>query len=227
MHAAALAAVTAAISQLISVLIWPCLIVYVLVRFNPEIRDFLSHLGAITLRGGGFEATATRRSQAAAALAAASVSWPAEDGTPHATANAARQAVRTIGDLSQDAIRRIADARILWVDDEPANDVNERQALEAFGVRVFLSTNTDDALAQAAAHRFDVIISDMARQDDQRAGYTLLDGLKAAGNRTPFIIYASSRRPDHVADAKLRGAFGCTNRATELFDLVLSALDQG
>ena len=66
----------------------------------------------------------------------------------------------------------------------------------------------------------------MARGGDTRAGYTLLDALRAAGSRTPFILYASSRRPEHVADARRRGAFGCTNRATELFDLVLAALDR-
>ena len=219
-------AITAAISQLISVLIWPSLIVYILLRFGPAIGDFLNHLGAITLRGGGFEATATRRTQAAAALAAASVAWPADDPTPQANADAARLAVRTIGDLSPAAIRRIANARILWVDDEPGNNVNERQAMEAFGVRFVLSGSTEDALAKAA-DRFDVIVSDMARGDDIRAGYTLLDALRAAGSTVPYIIYASSRRPDHVAEARRRGAFGCTNRATELFDLVLAALDRG
>ena len=226
MHPATIAALAAAASQLISVLIWPCLIIYVLRRFNPQITDFLSNLSAISLRGAGFEATATRRNQAAAALAAASVSWPTEDNAPHAVANAARLAVRTVGDLSQAALRKIASAQILWVDDEPNNNVNERQALEALGVRITLSTTTADALAKAAALPFGVIISDMARVGDIRAGYTLLDALRAAGNRTPFIIYASSRRPDHIAEAKAHGAFGCTNRATELFDFVLAALDQ-
>ena len=224
MHADAVAELTAAVAQLVSVLIWPALIVYVLARFGPAIGDFLAHLGSITLRGGGFEATATRRSQAAAALAAASVAWPIEDATPAATAHAAKEAVQTISDLTQAQIARIANARILWVDDQPNNNVNERQALEAFGVRFVLASTTDRALAEAAVGRFDVIVSDMARGDDQRAGYTLLDALKERGIRTPFIIYASSRLPAHVADARARGAVGCTNRATELFDMVIVAI---
>ena len=224
MHPADITALAAALAQLISVLVWPCLLVYVLVRFSPQITDFLANLSAISLRGGGFEVTATSRNQAAASLAAAAVAWPSQDGTPHATANAARQAVRTVGDLSRSAIRRFADATILWVDDEPNNNINERQSLEALGVRFILSTSTENALAEVAARSFDVIVSDMARGDDQRAGYTLLDTLRRAGTSTPFIVYASSRRPDHVAEAKAHGAFGCTNRATELFDLVLAAL---
>ncbi len=132
--------------------------------------------------------------------------------------------MRTINDLTQAQIARIANARILWVDDEPNNNVNERQALEAFGVRSVLASSTDRALAEVAVERFDVIVSDMARGDDQRAGYTLLDALKARGDHTPLIIYASSRLPAHVADALARGAVGCTNRATELFDMVIDAI---
>jgi CheY-like chemotaxis protein len=216
---------TEAFTRLISVLIWPVLIAYVLKRFGGSIGNFLDNLGAITLRGGGFEATASRQ-QAAAALAAASLAWPTEDKAPHATANAARQAIQTVGDLSQAAIRRIAGALILWVDDEPDNDINERLALESFGVRFVLATTTEDGLKRAATTRFDVVISDMARGADQRAGYTLLAGLRASGNAVPFIIYASSRLPAHVAEAKAAGALGCTNRATELFELVLTAIDQ-
>ena len=197
-----------------------------LIRFSPELRDFMANLGQISLSGGGFQATATRRNRAAAALAAASVSWPDEDTTPHATAALARQAVRTVGDLSMAALARIAHSRILWVDDQPDNNLNERQALEALGVRFLLSSTTENALSILAAERFDAIISDMARGGDQRAGYALLDALSAAGNTTPIIIYASSRLPEHVAEAKAHGAFGCTNQATELFSLVLAALER-
>ena len=124
------------------------------------------------------------------------------------------------------AIARTANARILWVDDEPDNNVNERQALEALGVRIVLCTTTANALSILGAQSFDAIISDMARAGDQRAGYALLDALMAAGNTTPIIIYASSRAPEHVAEAKAHGAFGCTNQATELFGLVLAAVDR-
>jgi hypothetical protein len=52
----------------------------------------------------------------------------------------------------------------------------------------------------------------------------LLDKLRESGNRTPFIIYAGSRAPEHQAEARRRGAIGCTNRPEELFEMVLSAL---
>jgi CheY-like chemotaxis protein len=115
---------------------------------------------------------------------------------------------------------------VLWVDDNPDNNIYERQSLEALGVRFVLSTSTDDALNKVKNQRFDAIISDMGRPPDRTAGYTLLDALRSSGDRTPFIIYAGSRSPEHQAESRRRGAAGCTNRATELFEMVLSALQR-
>ncbi len=67
-------------------------------------------------------------------------------------------------------------------------------------------------------------ISDMGRPPDDRAGYTLLEQLRANGDQTPLIIYAGSRSPEHVAEARRRGAFGCTNRPQELYEMVLAVL---
>jgi CheY-like chemotaxis protein len=68
--------------------------------------------------------------------------------------------------------------------------VHERQALEALGVRFVLAKSTDEAVEKLNRGSFDAIISDMGRPPDPRAGYTLLDKLRGAGDRTPFIIYA-------------------------------------
>ena len=113
---------------------------------------------------------------------------------------------------------------MLWVDDNPDNNNYERQALEALGVQFMISTSTEDAINKVKNHKFGAIISDMGRRHDPRAGYTLLEKLRASGDRTPFIIYSRSRSPENQAEARRRGAVGCTNRATELFEMVLSAL---
>ncbi|MGB5972000.1 MAG: response regulator, partial [Nodosilinea sp.] len=113
---------------------------------------------------------------------------------------------------------------ILWVDDRPNNNIYERRALEALGISLVAATSTDEALKHLSRKRFDVIISDMGRPPDPRAGYTLLDKLQAAGDKTPFIIYAGSRASKHVAESRQRGALGCTNNANGLFEMVLLAL---
>jgi CheY-like chemotaxis protein len=213
--------------KLLGVLVWPAVIAYIFIRFGPKVGDFISSLGEVTLKGAGFEASAKRRqNEAAAALVAASASRPEAGATPEAVGNAAKEAVQIVGELSVRNLRRIEDSRILWVDDNPDNNIYERQSLEALGVRFVLSTSTDDALNKVRNQKFDAIISDMGRPPDRTAGYTLLDALRSSGDRTPFIIYAGSRSPEHQAESRRRGAVGCTNRANELFEMVLSVLQR-
>ncbi len=125
-----------------------------------------------------------------------------------------------------DRIRQIEGATGLWVDDRPTNNTYERQALEALDIRFTISTSTEDALEKLRYKTYDVIISDMGRPPDQRAGYTLLEKIKAMHITTPFIIYAGSRAPEHIAEARSRGAFGTTNVPQELFEMVIRALKE-
>ncbi len=113
---------------------------------------------------------------------------------------------------------------VLWVDDRPNNNIHERLALEALGINFVLAVSTEEALEKLNKHKFDAIISDMGRPPDARAGYTLLGKLRSSGNQTPFVIYAGSKTPEHVAESQRRGAIGCTNNAHELFEMLVSAV---
>src|SRR6266567_457485 len=122
------------------------------------------------------------------------------------------------------ASQQLNRASVLWVDDIPENNTYERQALEALGIQFTVSTSTKDALEKVQREKYDVIISDMGRPGDQKAGYTLLKELKDMGNATPFIIYSASKRPQEVAEARRIGAFGYTNDPQELLELVVNAI---
>jgi len=69
-----------------------------------------------------------------------------------------------------------------------------------------------------------LIISDMGRGPDRRAGYTLLEALRSRGNETPFIIYTGESNPQLQDEARDKGAQGLTNRPDELFQLVTREL---
>lgn len=216
-----------ATAKLIGVVVWPVAIGYILFRFGSNIGDFIYNLGEVTLKGGGFEASLKRRqNEAGTALVAATISRPEDGATPISTANAAKEAAQAVGEISARTLRRIEGSQVLWVDDRPNNNNYERHALEALGVRFSISTSTDDALSQLQTRHFDAVISDMGRPPDSRAGYTLLEKLRSSGNQIPFIIYAASRSPEHQTEARRRGALGCTNNATELFEMVVSALQR-
>ena len=219
-------------TKLVGSIVWPALIAFTLVRFGPALRGFFESLSEISLKGGGVEATAKRQKvEAAAALAVATAVRPGESVAGDAEAKAAgapQAAVKVVTDVvTPQVLRRTNGAVVLWVDDRPDNNIYERQALEALGIKFLISKSTEDAIDLVSRHRVDAIISDMGRPPDARAGYTLLDSLRAAGNRTPFIIYAGSNAPEHKAEARRHGAVGSTNRASELFEYVVQAVTSG
>jgi CheY-like chemotaxis protein len=114
--------------------------------------------------------------------------------------------------------------RVLWVDDRPENNANERAAFEASGLRFELATSTQQALNILREKRFGAIISDMGRKEGPQEGYVLLDALRVRGDKTPFFIYAGSRSQAHRTKTKEHGGQDCTNDPTELYSMVISEI---
>jgi len=110
--------------------------------------------------------------------------------------------------------------KILWVDDRPDNNIYERRAFEAMGLKFTLALSTNEALEKLSNQRFAAIISDMGRREGPREGYMLLDALRQQGDETPFLIYAGSNAPEHKREATEHGGQGSTNNPHELFQMV-------
>lgn len=165
---------------------------------------------------------------AAVSLGVASAKWaaqnPNEDASPEELEKSSRAIAVQISEMSHHGLGDALQRRVLWVDDRPENNVFVRQSLEAFGIQFKLALSTEEALNVLSRSKFDAIISDMGRPPDQRAGYTLLKALRSQKDQTPFIIYAGSRAPEHVAEALEKGALGTTNRPDELFGMVVHAV---
>ncbi len=133
-----------------------------------------------------------------------------------------------------DAVRQAVSARspetdgwrnnILWVDDHPDNNIYERRAFEAIGLRITLALTTDEALDLIKRHRYAAIISDMGRREGSREGYALLDALRHQGDQTAFFIYSGSGLPEHKREATTHGGQGSTNNPEELFQMVMNAI---
>ncbi len=113
---------------------------------------------------------------------------------------------------------------ILWVDDRPQNNIGEVKQFQQMGIIITTSTSTEDALEKAKTNQYGLIISDMGRPPDERAGYTLLEELKNMNITIPFIIYSGSNLPEHKAEANQYGAIGSTNNFEELLLFVKSIL---
>jgi len=114
------------------------------------------------------------------------------------------------------------------IDDIPSNNVYQRKAMEALGINFTTSTSTEHALEKLRSRKFDVIISDMGRPPDSRAGYTLLDEIRQLRITTPFIVFsAGGDLPENRAEARKHGAVGSTNHSQELIQLVIDSIQNG
>jgi CheY-like chemotaxis protein len=136
--------------------------------------------------------------------------------------NEAAKLVKSLGpEREMKNLRKV----VLWVDDRPNNNIIERHSMEAYNIDFVLAQSTGQALAELRKQQFDAIISDMGRPPDPRAGYTLLEAIRDSGDHTPYFIYAGSRDPAHVREARSRGAQGTTNMGDELLQMLLQALN--
>lgn len=169
--------------------------------------------------------------QAAYSIGAALGNWAAKNPGLTVSSEDARKVILSSARLmrsqlqpSRQARREVIAKNILWVDDHPENNIFERQSLEAMGLNFTQVKSTEEALSALSRTSFSAVISDMGRPPDPQAGYTLLDAIRAESNKVPFLIYAGSKTPDHVAEGTKRGAQGVTNRPEELFEMVLQVL---
>ena len=202
-------------AELIKILpsiLWFFLAAAVLVLFYKPIRDdLLPNLSGF--KAAGVELSFVKESiDAAIELAEKSPQWTVIV-SPADKERTLRRAKKHL------AIFR--DARILWVDDHPENNLNERRMFRQLKVEIDSATSTDEAMRMVRNGNYDLVLSDMNREGDATAGLKFLEQLRKE-QTTPVIFYVG------VSEAKgvPVQAFGITNRPDELLHLTLDALER-
>lgn len=212
-----------AVAQLVTAIMWPLIVVTILLYFGPPAKRFLRESREATVGGMGFEAT-FKRDVESALLYGLSIS----ENPEHPEQLSEDQIEELINEfesyLSAGARDEFTRASLLWVDDNPDNNISERETLESFGVEIDISESTDDAVDKLRSNDYNVILSDMGRPESDRAGYELLERKQELGDKAPFIIYSYPVREEHKVEARRRGAFGSTDDPRELFKMVRRAL---
>lgn len=156
------------------------------------------------------------------ATATAARDWEAKAPTSTFDLSRIRQ---TVGRAFVPAvIDNLTGRSILWVDDRPANNALAVRALRKFKLDIVEVTSTDAALAEMAVRNFDLVISDMGRGENMRAGYDLLGRIRETNETIPFLIFSSSDKQQHRQEALDRGAQLSTNSIIELLDYIIDRL---
>jgi CheY-like chemotaxis protein len=112
---------------------------------------------------------------------------------------------------------------LLWVDDMPDNNDNERRAFEAVGFDVALASSTDEALELLGQQDFAALISDMVRAEGAEEGFVLLETLRAQRSPVPYFVYTGPPATEYAEEVARRGGQGCYDTPQELFLAVLRA----
>jgi CheY-like chemotaxis protein len=111
---------------------------------------------------------------------------------------------------------------ILWVDDNPDDNRYVRERFRSQGWETVTARSGTEALARLATEKFDLVISDFSRPEDDLAGYGLLDELKKRRGSPPLVYYVANYTTEQAEQARRRGALDETNNAQRLFDLAES-----
>jgi len=132
-------------------------------------------------------------------------------------------------------------ARLVWVDDHPENNTSIVELLTRFGATVDTPTSNDAAIALMEANRYDVVLSDVGRDqegnDAARKGITLATAVFDRFQKQTILFTARFdplKLPGATDAEKIalaievnRTVFGRTNRYDEVLHLILDVLERG
>ena len=118
-------------------------------------------------------------------------------------------------------------ARVLWIDDYPANNEKERRRLREYGIVFDNVVSTSEALAQLDNEIYDLVITDVGREsssDKSRDAGTSFLRNPLLQNGPPVIVYTSVRQSAEAGNLLRQGAADVTWSPEDLKAAVLKAL---
>lgn len=119
--------------------------------------------------------------------------------------------------------RRARGAQVLIVNDNPGDMRTIAQILRNLDMQVTIARTTEGALTNMEAFFYDVVISDMRRDDVPNEGQLFLEEAIKRGIERPTIFGIAQFEPDKGVPPY---AFGITNHVDELLNLVLDVLER-
>lgn len=113
--------------------------------------------------------------------------------------------------------------RILWVDDHPQNNVNERALVEDYGISVKVASNSADAEKELRESSYLMVITDLERAGNAREGLEFVDRTIRDRTYRPTIAYTGADQEGKPRPAHL---FGITNRPDHLIHYVCDIVER-
>jgi CheY-like chemotaxis protein len=119
-------------------------------------------------------------------------------------------------------------ARVLWVDDKPANNENERALLRPHGLVFDNVVSTREALAQMAFAPYDLVITDLGRSGSSdrssHAGHHFLAEPALRDGGPPVVVYGNLAARIRAKGLLAQGAAAVCTTPEDLVRVVLALL---
>lgn len=119
-------------------------------------------------------------------------------------------------------------ARVLWVDDRPANNETERKLLRVHGIVFDNVVSTGEAVEQIKNESYDLVITDLGRRhssdQSETAGAAFIEHPAVSKGGPPVIVYAGTWAVSQKDDLVRRGATDVMANREELIATVLRLL---
>lgn len=107
--------------------------------------------------------------------------------------------------------------RILWVDDSPKNNSYLVASLQERGHIVDIALSTKEGIRKFEDARYDIVVSDMGRPEDEKAGITLAKAIKSIKSDVPYFIFCGGWAARNLREESLSaGATDITSSGTTL-----------
>ncbi len=114
-------------------------------------------------------------------------------------------------------------ARILWVDNHPDYNIYESQLLRSFGVKVDFAQSTSEGISRLRQKKYDLVISDMEREDISNEGLKFLDEMRKQHFYLRTIFYVGEV---DLSKGTPPYAFGITDSPEDLLHFVIDILER-
>ena len=209
---------------LVKILIWPIAIVVILRIFKEPISAFIGNWvkAELRLNKSGIIVVA----EAAKNITKASME-KTENVNESERDRYIEEETKGISDIItkiQSSFDKIRNRKILWVDDHPEWNINEKLAFETIGIKITWCLTNEESLNKLRNKNFDVIISDLFSDEGYPKGFDLLEELKAKKIEIPLIFYTGRVKPNIKEEAEVKGAYGIVDSPASLSSKVLSAI---
>lgn len=206
--------IVGAIAGLIASFAWPLVVVWLIWKFAPLIRDFLANMTEGSLKAFGVEATAKRK--AAIDLATAElVQLVPQQEAKETIASRTDDSIRSADAATRNKqLHHLVGRRALWINDDPEHTFYERSALTSLGLELVIATDTESAISLADKEHFDVAVVLPPHILPSDGAARLFEVLLS--NAVPYVFYGKPVGDDAVTKVASKWSMATVSRASDL-----------